>query len=106
MSEIRETSGVEIRPPNGENPEPGSIDHILQIPVRVDIVLGSTTMPVTSLMKLGRGAVVLLDQRVGDPVDVVVNGRIVARGELVVAEENGSRIGISLTEIVGSSSSV
>ena len=105
MSEMRETPGVQINPPAG-GPDQGSIDHILQIPVKVDIVLGSTTMPVTSLMKLGRGAVVHLDQRVGDPVDVVVNGRIVARGELVVAEENGSRIGISLTEIVGSSTSI
>ena len=105
MSGIRETSDVETNPPAGDSRDQGGIDHILQIPVRVDIVLGSTTMPVTSLMKLGRGAVVLLDQRVGDPVDVVVNGRIVARGELVVAEGNGSRIGISLTEIVGTSNS-
>lgn len=74
---------------------------ILRIPVNVQVVIGSVTMPVSNLMKLGRGAVVPLDQRVGDPVDVVVNGRVVARGEVVVVEEDGSRFGVSLTEIVG-----
>ena len=52
-------------------------------------------------MKLGRGAVVPLDHRVGQPVDIVVNGRVVARGEMVVIEEDSSRLGVSLTEIVG-----
>jgi flagellar motor switch protein FliN/FliY len=76
---------------------------ILKIPVTVQVVLGSTTMPVASLMKLGRGAVVALDQRVGEPVNVVVNGRVVARGEVVVVDEASSRFGVSLTEIVASS---
>jgi flagellar motor switch protein FliN/FliY len=62
-------------------------------------------MPVASLVKLGRGAVIPLDRRVGEPVDVVVNGRVVARGEVVVVDEATSRFGISLTEVVGPSSS-
>ena len=74
---------------------------IMRIPVSVKIVLGSATMPVSGLMKLGRGAVIPLDRRVGAPVDVTVNGRVVARGEVVVLEEASSRFGISLTEIVG-----
>jgi flagellar motor switch protein FliN/FliY len=78
-----------------------NMDAILRIPVTVQVVLGSATMPVVNLMKLGRGAVVPLDHRVGEPVDVVVNGRIVARGEVVVVEEDNSRFGVSLTEIVG-----
>jgi flagellar motor switch protein FliN/FliY len=57
-------------------------------------------MPVASLVKLGRGAVIPLDRRVGEPVDVVVNGRVIARGEVVVLEEGNSRFGISLTEVV------
>ncbi len=77
-------------------------DAILRIPVTVQVVLGSARMPVAHLMKLGRGAVVALDQRVGEPVNVVVNGRIVARGEVVVVDEDNSRFGVSLTEIVGS----
>ena len=78
-----------------------NVEAILRIPVTVQVVLGSATMPVVNLMKLGRGAVVPLDHRVGEPVDVVVNGRIVARGEVVVVEEDNSRFGVSLTEIVG-----
>ena len=78
-----------------------NMDAILRIPVTVQVVLGSATIPVANLMKLGRGAVVPLDHRVGEPVDVVVNGRIVARGEVVVVEEDNSRFGVSLTEIVG-----
>jgi flagellar motor switch protein FliN len=77
---------------------------ILKIPVTVQVVLGTTTLPVANLMKLGRGAVIALDQRVGEPVNVVVNGRIVARGEVVVVDEASSRFGVSLTEIVASSS--
>ncbi len=78
-----------------------NLESILRIPVNLQVVLGSATMPVANLMKLGRGAIVPLDHRVGEPVDVVVNGRIIARGEVVVVEDDNSRFGISLTEIVG-----
>ena len=64
-------------------------------------MLGSATMPVASLVKLGRGAVIPLERKVGEPVDVVVNDRVIARGEVVVVDEKTSRFGISLTEIIG-----
>lgn len=83
--------------------EARNFDTIKRIPVLVQVVLGSATMPVSALMKLGRGAVVPLDHRVGEPVDVVVNGRIIARGEVVVVEDDNSRFGVQLTEIVGPS---
>ncbi len=88
----------------GAREHAGNYDTILKIPVTVQVVLGSTSMPVASLMKLGRGAVVALDQRIGEPVNVMVNGRVVARGEVVVVDEDSSRFGVSLTEIVTSSS--
>ncbi|RVU15606.1 flagellar motor switch protein FliN [Methylobacterium oryzihabitans] len=78
-----------------------NLDAVLRIPVQIQVVLGSATMPVANLMKLGRGAVVPLDHRVGEPVDVMVNGRVIARGEVVVVEEDNTRFGVSLTEIVG-----
>lgn len=78
-----------------------NLDAIMNIPVTVQVVLGGTSMPVAALMKLGRGAVVPLDHRVGQPVDVVVNGHIVAKGEMIVIEGDASRLGVSLTEIVG-----
>jgi flagellar motor switch protein FliN/FliY len=78
-----------------------NLDMVMRIPVTMKIVLGSATMPVSDLMKLGRGAIIPLERRVGEPVDVVVNGRIVARGEVVVVDEATSRFGIKLTEVVG-----
>jgi flagellar motor switch protein FliN/FliY len=94
-SDASRKDGAEIR----------NLDTIMRIPVDVQVVLGSATMPVANLIKLGRGAVIPLDHRVGEPVDVVVNGRIVARGEVVVVEDDTSRFGVSLTEIVGPSGS-
>ncbi|BCM82865.1 flagellar motor switch protein FliN [Methylobacterium indicum] len=85
--------------PVGEDPR--NLDSILRIPVLVQVVLGSATMPVANLMKLGRGAIVALDHRVGEPVDIMVNGRVIARGEIVIVEEDNSRFGVSLTEVVG-----
>ncbi len=82
-----------------------NLDAVLGIPVDMQVVLGSATMPVASLLKLGRGAVIPLDHRVGEPVDIVVNGRTVARGEIVVVEDDNSRFGVSLTEIVGAKGS-
>ena len=96
-------------PPSGvDRPEPEpepvtgppNLGAILSIPVTVQVVLGSTSLPVASLMKLARGAIVSLDQRVGDPVDVVVNGTVVARGEIVVVDEATQRFGVSLLEVV------
>lgn len=78
-----------------------NLDSILRIPVNIQVVLGNATMPVANLMKLGRGAIVPLDHRVGEPVDIVVNNRVIARGEVVLVEDDNSRFGVSLTEIVG-----
>jgi flagellar motor switch protein FliN/FliY len=78
-----------------------NLDLIMRIPVTMKIVLGSATMPVSNLMKLGPGAIIPLERRVGEPIDVVVNGRVIARGEVVVVDEATSRFGIKLTEVVG-----
>ena len=76
---------------------------IMDIPVDVQIVLGSTEMPVSELMALQKGSTVALDRRIGEPVDVVVNGRKIASGEVTVLENDPSRFGIKLTHIVDSS---
>ncbi|MBU0585593.1 MAG: flagellar motor switch protein FliN [Alphaproteobacteria bacterium] len=75
---------------------------IMNIPVEVQIVLGSTEMPVSDLMALQKGSTVSLNRRIGEPVDVVVNGRRIARGEITVLEGDSSRFGIKLTEIIAS----
>ena len=76
------------------------LDAVYDIPVLVSAVLGRATIQVSQILKLGRGAVVELDRKVGDPIDVFVNNRLVARGEIVIIE--GTRLGITMTEIVKS----
>ena len=87
--------------PADDGAERGNLDAILRIPVTVQAILGTAVIPVANLMKLNRGAIVPLDHRIGEVVDVVVNGRVVARGEVVVLEDDNSRFGISLTEVAG-----
>lgn len=77
------------------------LDVVMSIPVEIEIVLGTTQMPLSRLMKLTRGAIIPLDRKVGEPVDIVVNNRIVARGEVVILDESQSRFGVSLTSVVG-----
>lgn len=72
---------------------------IMGLPVMMKVVLGSTKMPVASLAKLTKGSVVKLDKMVGDPVDILVNGRLIARGEVVVLNEGTSRFGVVLTQV-------
>ena len=76
----------------------GDLNAVYDIPVQVSAVLGRATMQVSQLLKLGRGAVVELDRKLGEAVDIYVNNRLVARGEVVMVGEN--RLGVTMTEIV------
>lgn len=73
---------------------------IMTIPVDVQIVLGSAEMTVSELMGLQKGSTVALNRRIGEPVDVIVNGRKIACGEITVLESDPSRFGIKLTQII------
>jgi flagellar motor switch protein FliN len=77
-------------------------DAVMRIPVSVRFVLGTSKMTVAKLMALKRGSIVPLDRKVGDPVDIVVNDRIVARGEVVVLDGETPRFAISVKEVVQS----
>ncbi len=70
---------------------------VYDIPIQVSAVLGKTRMEVSHLLKLGRGAVIELDRKVGEAIDIYVNNRLVARGEVVVVED---RLGVTMTEII------
>lgn len=80
-----------------------NLDLIMKIPVTVQVLLGTTKMPVSKLMSLGRNSIIALDRHVDDPIDVVVNGRTIARGEVVLMEDDNTQFGISLTEVIESS---
>ena len=73
------------------------LEAVYDIPVQVSAVLGKTRMEVSHLLKLSRGAVVELDRKVGEAIDIYVNNRLVARGEVVVVDE---RLGVTMTEII------
>ncbi len=75
-----------------------SIEALLNVDLDVSVVLGHSKMPISTLLKLSRGSVIELEQRIGEPVRIVVNNKVVARGELI--KLNGDRLGVSLTEIV------
>ena len=74
------------------------LEAVYDIPVTVSAVLGKTTMQVSQLLKLGRGAVVELDRKLGEAIDIYVNNRLVARGEVVMVDD--TRLGVTMTEIV------
>lgn len=111
--ELDEFDGNAGRPEAGEDmsgmSSPGDIpdkprsaadlEAVYDIPVQVSAVLGKSSMQVNQLLKLGRGAVVELDRKVGEAIDIYVNNRLVARGEVVVVED---RLGITMTEIIKS----
>jgi flagellar motor switch protein FliN len=78
----------------GSGPPLGAV---YDIPVQLSAVLGKASMPVNQLLRLGRGAVVELDRKVGEPIDIFVNNRLVARGEVIVVED---RLGVTMTEII------
>jgi len=73
------------------------LDAVFDVAVNVSAVLGKSTMEVSQLLKLGRGTVVELDRKIGEAIDIYVNDRLVARGEVVLVED---RLGITMTEIV------
>ena len=75
------------------------LEAVYDIPVQVSAVLGKSHMQVNQLLKLGRGAVLELDRKVGEAIDIYVNNRLVARGEVVVVED---KLGVTMTEIIKS----
>lgn len=96
-------------PPNGASP--GSSDSelvnrgaadleaVFDVPVKVSAVLGRARMEVGELLRLGPGAVLELDRKVGEAIDIYVNDRLVARGEVVLVED---KLGVTMTEIIKS----
>lgn len=70
---------------------------VYDVPVNIQAVLGRANMEVASLLRLSRGSVIELDRKVGEAIDIYVNNRLVARGEVVVVDE---RLGVTMTEII------
>ena len=73
------------------------LEAVFDVPVTVSAVLGKSAMEVSQLLKLGKGTIVELDRKVGEAIDIYVNDRLVARGEVVLVED---RLGVTMTEII------
>src|ERR1700728_4864464 len=96
--QLNELESGGLMPADSRTPQNAKeLEAVYEIPVQVSAVLGRATMQVSQLLKLGRGAVVELDRKVGEAIDIYVNNRLVARGEVVVVDE---RLGVTMTEIV------
>ena len=70
---------------------------VFDVPVQISAVIGKTTLSVSQLLKLSSGSILELDRKVGEAIDIYVNNRLVARGEVVVVDE---RLGVTMTEII------
>lgn len=84
-------------PDAGSSSPIGGLEAVHDVPVKVQAVLGRSRMPIGELLRLKSGMVVELDRRVGEPVDIFVNNRLIARGEVVMIDNS---LGVTLTEIV------
>ncbi|GLQ56694.1 hypothetical protein GCM10010862_39530 [Devosia nitrariae] len=73
------------------------LEAVFDVPVRISVVLGRTKMPVSDLLRMDVGTVIELDRQVGEAVEIYINGRLVARGEIVLVE---NRLGVTMTEII------
>jgi flagellar motor switch protein FliN/FliY len=82
---------------NNDNNPKLTLEALYDVPVQVSVVLGRTTMQLNNILKLGRGAVIELERYVGEPIDVYVNNKIIAKGEIVIVD---NKIGVTLTEVI------
>ncbi len=99
-----EEEGTQVNPAQfasfddlGGQKQASSIDLLLDVPLRVSVVLGKTSMTIRDVLALGQGSVVELDKMAGEPVDIVANDKLIAHGEVVVVDEN---FGVRVTDIV------
>ncbi len=87
----------------GAAPAPKNIDFILDIPMQVTVQVGSTKMVIRELLQLGQGSVIELEKLAGEPMEVLVNNKLVARGEVVVVNE---KFGVRLTDVISAAERV
>ncbi|MEI9903982.1 MAG: flagellar motor switch protein FliN [Asticcacaulis sp.] len=98
-----EDTGVPAAVPDDEGEKAAAdLAPVFDVPVNISAVLGKSYMSVQQLLKLGQGSVLELDRKVGEAIDIYVNNRLVARGEVVVVDD---RLGVTMTEIIKSEDS-
>jgi flagellar motor switch protein FliN/FliY len=96
-SETKAVQPGELTGKTGPNDDPLDINFILDIPLQVTVEVGRSKMMIQELLQLGKGSVIELNKMLGEPFEVMVNEKLVARGEVVVVND---RFGIRLTDII------
>ena len=99
-AEIAPLEQLENEADTSTNNETPQLDVILDIPVKISMEVGATNMPIRKLLQLNKGSVIELERLAGDPLDVLVNGTLIAHGEVVVVNE---KFGIRMTDVVSPS---
>lgn len=94
-----EDAGPAAMPDDDGDKAAADLAPVFDVPVSISAVLGKSYMSVSQLLKLGAGSVLELDRKVGEAIDIYVNNRLVARGEVVVVDD---RLGVTMTEIIKS----
>jgi flagellar motor switch protein FliN/FliY len=84
-------------PPEHDEKSAADLEAVFDVPVRISVVLGRAKVPIANLLKMDVGTVVELDRQVGEAVELYVNDRLIARGEIVLVE---NRLGVTMTEII------
>ncbi|HET6514316.1 MAG TPA: flagellar motor switch protein FliN [Thermodesulfovibrionales bacterium] len=97
MSQATEEAKFEELTPERKGQPSRDIDFLLDIPLEITVELGRTRMLIKDLLQLGQGSVVELEKIAGEPMEILVNNKLVARGEVVVVNE---KFGVRLTDIV------
>ena len=80
-----------------EDKSASDLSPVFDVPVNISAVLGRASLSVQQLLQLGSGSILELDRKVGEAIDIYVNNRLVARGEVVIVDE---RLGVTMTEII------
>src|ERR1043165_5731079 len=93
----QEEAAATAEAPSDENRTATDLAPVFDVPVAISAVLGRSTMSVAQLLQLSQGSVLELDRKVGEAIDIYVNNRLVARGEVVIVDE---RLGVTMTEII------
>ncbi len=85
----------------GASGKSGRMDLVMSIPVDVQVILGTSRMAVSSLMNLSEGATIALDRKIGEPVEIMVSGKLIGRGEITVLESDETKFAVRIIEVIG-----
>ena len=99
LEELGDEQLASETPTEAEDKTASDLAPVFDVPVYISAVLGRANLSVAPLLQLGQGSVLELDRKVGEAIDIYVNNRLVARGEVVVVDE---RLGVTMTEIIKS----